>query len=346
MKFMTTGYPFGKWQTDVKRALRWMLSLLIISLMILSISGCGSSSASAWKKQYDLGIRYLDEGNYEEAILAFQASIDIDPRQYEGWQGLAETYIAQNDYDMALNALQQGINVTESSELQQMREDVLAQQTEDQKSGAMEYWKSTAPALPGSGLEAWENSRTGAIGDSWAITSASFYIPDGRLFENSYNYFYDDWGRLVKKEYFVDSRHFEHNGGIKRVAYIWKLDQSNERWIEVLQLEYVDGHIEEEVYESNTYVHVAGETPEYELLNAVLSAYFDDFPLGITGTFYFNTNPDNTVFENSLNDYLPGSSVQYTIDENNNVSRVDLYDGEGNLHSYAELTFSKVSVLQ
>lgn len=344
MKFMVSGYPFCEWQTVIKQALRWMISLLPLCLMMLSISGCKGSPISTWKEQYDLGVRYLNEGNYEEAILAFQESIDIEPQRYEGWQGLAETYIAQNDYDMALNTLQQGMDAIQSSELQQMREDVLAQQAKDQEAVVTEQWRSTAPALPGSGLEVWENSRTGAIGDSWAITSASSYIPDGRLFETT-NYFYDDWGRLIKKEYFGTNSISEHTEK-ELIAVIWKPSQNNESWTEVWQWEYADGHIEEEISESDASVHIAGETQEHQLSNASLSAFFEDFPLGTLGTFYYNTNPDDTLFKDSLNDYLPGSSVQYTLDENNNVSRVDLYDGAGNLHSYAELTFSKIPVLR
>lgn len=46
--------------------------------------------------QYDLGIRYLSEGNYEEAIIAFSAAIKIDPKQ-------ASAYIARGDaYVMAV----------------------------------------------------------------------------------------------------------------------------------------------------------------------------------------------------------------------------------------------------
>ena len=103
-----------------------------------------------WQEQYDLGLRYLEEGNYEEAILAFTAAIEIDPKRApayvgrgdayvksgeteenltaakmdyekaieldetnpEAYLGLADVYILQGDYDKALEILRQGLEKT------------------------------------------------------------------------------------------------------------------------------------------------------------------------------------------------------------------------------------------
>lgn len=43
----------------------------------------------------DLGIKYLSEGNYEEAIIAFTAAIDIDPNNTDAYLGRARTYVAE-----------------------------------------------------------------------------------------------------------------------------------------------------------------------------------------------------------------------------------------------------------
>ena len=37
--------------------------------------------SSGWQEQYDLGVRYLSDGNYEDAIIAFTAAIEIDPKK-------------------------------------------------------------------------------------------------------------------------------------------------------------------------------------------------------------------------------------------------------------------------
>ena len=46
----------------------------------------------SWQTQYDLGVRYLSEGNYEEAILAFTAAIEIDPKNAEVYEQRGNAY--------------------------------------------------------------------------------------------------------------------------------------------------------------------------------------------------------------------------------------------------------------
>ena len=50
----------------------------------------GSQAEVDWQSQYDLGIRLLEEGKYEEAILAFTAAIEIEPKK-------AALYIARGE---------------------------------------------------------------------------------------------------------------------------------------------------------------------------------------------------------------------------------------------------------
>ena len=64
--------------------------------------------APGWQAKYDLGVRYLSEGNYEEAIIAFTAAIEIEPKQAELYLYRARAYNAigdsnaQIDYETAL----------------------------------------------------------------------------------------------------------------------------------------------------------------------------------------------------------------------------------------------------
>ncbi|MCI9169352.1 MAG: tetratricopeptide repeat protein [Lawsonibacter sp.] len=89
-------------------------SWLLIFLSILLLAGCGkSNSPTTWQEQYDLGVRYLSEGNYEEAIIAFTAAIEIDPKRAEAYVGRGDAYVgsveteenlaaAQADYEKAI----------------------------------------------------------------------------------------------------------------------------------------------------------------------------------------------------------------------------------------------------
>lgn len=81
---------------DMKR----FVCLVLCVIALISTVACGQETPT-WQEQYDLGIRYLSEGNYEEAIIAFTAAIEIDPKRPEGYSGLANTYIAMGDYDSA-----------------------------------------------------------------------------------------------------------------------------------------------------------------------------------------------------------------------------------------------------
>ena len=84
---------------------------LLAILMVVSLFGCSGNNGSAedagmnWQEQYDLGIRYLSEGNYEEAIIAFTAAIQIDPKAKDAYLGMAEAYVSMDDIDQAIETL-------------------------------------------------------------------------------------------------------------------------------------------------------------------------------------------------------------------------------------------------
>ena len=69
-----------------------VLSLVLALVLTLTLAACGDSSAK-WQEQYDLGQKYLTEGNYEEAILAFTAAIKIDPKQPLAYVGRGDAYL-------------------------------------------------------------------------------------------------------------------------------------------------------------------------------------------------------------------------------------------------------------
>lgn len=64
------------------------------------------NSTPTWQEQYDLGIRYLSEGNYEEAIIAFTAAIEIDPKQAQAYVGRGDAYVLSSETDDDLTAAQ------------------------------------------------------------------------------------------------------------------------------------------------------------------------------------------------------------------------------------------------
>lgn len=74
-----------------------LLCLLLALLGLLSACSAHSEAAAeeaapTWQSQYDLGVRYLSNGNYEEAILAFTAAIEIDPKNAEIYEQRGNAY--------------------------------------------------------------------------------------------------------------------------------------------------------------------------------------------------------------------------------------------------------------
>ena len=52
-----------------------------------------TSQVPVWQEQYDLGVRYLFDGDYEGAILAFSAAIEIDPKRAPAYVGRGDAYV-------------------------------------------------------------------------------------------------------------------------------------------------------------------------------------------------------------------------------------------------------------
>ena len=72
-----------------------VISAILAALLLLSLIACGAKDP--WQEQYDLGMRYLNEGNYQEAVIAFEAAIEIDPNRVEAYSGLSNTYMAMGE---------------------------------------------------------------------------------------------------------------------------------------------------------------------------------------------------------------------------------------------------------
>lgn len=90
-----------------------LFALILACVLALSMVSCGQKGGEppTWQEQYDLGLRYLEEGNYGEAILAFTAAIEIDPKRAEAHVGLADGYVGLDDADQARRVLEEAIHL-------------------------------------------------------------------------------------------------------------------------------------------------------------------------------------------------------------------------------------------
>lgn len=73
--------------------------LIIGSVLLISIIvGIGVSGIlTPYERQIRLGYKLLEQGNYEEAILAFDKAIEIDVRRDKAYIGKADVYVVRCD---------------------------------------------------------------------------------------------------------------------------------------------------------------------------------------------------------------------------------------------------------
>lgn len=216
----------------MKRLTAGILSLV----MLLALCGCGKKDGgSAWQEQYDLGVRYLSDGNYEEAIIAFTAAIKIDTKnalayigrgdaylgqgaadEYlsaaftdfetalslddtnaDAYLGMAEVYIARKQFDEAMEILRQGVEKTRDQRLS----DRLA---ELEDGNIADYWGRTLKETryDGNGvLTCWYEYDYNDQGQCVGIIS---YGPDGNQIQHIEQR-YDEQGRMIYGRYSFSS---------------------------------------------------------------------------------------------------------------------------------------------
>ena len=225
-----------------------MWSLILAAAMLLSMAGC-SNTEKDWQEQYDLGMRYLEEGDYEEAILAFSAAIEIDGGRPEAYIGRAEAYIATGDLEKALKDYKKAQRVAKSSDedyedLVDELEDLIdkledeIENQDDQTAGvdmtkllkAMEVYSSDGALIDRYVLDYDEKGQLIQVicesydnGVLWySYTYQYFYDEDGHMVRGTWGDIgevicsYDDGGKLTSvtiSDGGWESRTYEYDGG-------------------------------------------------------------------------------------------------------------------------------------
>ena len=80
--------------------------------VIGALAFSGGGGTDRFQEQLELGQRYLEEMDYEQAVVAFTAAIEIDPRNADAYLGLADAYAGMGDLDAAIAALEEGYELT------------------------------------------------------------------------------------------------------------------------------------------------------------------------------------------------------------------------------------------
>lgn len=73
----------------------------VCTLVVVSYFVTAQMKTTEINKSLELGQKYLDQGRYEEAIIAFDSVIAIEPKQVAAYEGKGEAYLATENYQEA-----------------------------------------------------------------------------------------------------------------------------------------------------------------------------------------------------------------------------------------------------
>lgn len=215
---------------------RILCAILSFTLM-LALAACADTGKD-WQAQYDLGIRYLEDGDYEEAILAFSAAIKIDGSRPEAYVGRADAYVATGETDKALKDYKKAKKIAERSEenYEDLIEDldeiiVDLEEIVEESTGGMEETLPSGgdtPALSGSGKRLIQMTRT--YQETNEISTTTFtYDESGRLIAvGSRTFVYDEENRLIQiwldnstvSDWLYIEYHYNENGFLTEISGI------------------------------------------------------------------------------------------------------------------------------
>jgi YD repeat-containing protein len=92
-----------------------LVAVAIICIIITTVMSQSESRQLA--KQLDLGQKYLEDMDYDQAILAFNKAIEIDPKNVEAYLGMARAYEGLDNLEMAIYICTQGYEKTSDERL-------------------------------------------------------------------------------------------------------------------------------------------------------------------------------------------------------------------------------------
>lgn len=192
----------------VKNFRRGICLILTLALSVW-LCACGQNAQTTWQEQYDLGVRYLSEGNYEEAIIAFTAAIEIDPKRPEAFIGRGDAYLEDNAEKYYVNAEKDYLTALElNNQLEEIYEKLseLYLITGDEER-SLEILEAGAEVLNSESLrEKAEQQRASAFSNQelinlaekniWTVYNLRNYIRPGACFAQGWdNYIEDEEGQ-------------------------------------------------------------------------------------------------------------------------------------------------------
>lgn len=305
---------------------------VLLLVMVLLLAACGrqtqradASQTPTWQEQYDLGVRYLSEGNYEEAIIAFTAAIEIDPKQPPAYVGRGDAYFG------VAQVLSSGTeNEILSTEVVSSYENAIADYLaalDLDESLADIYRKAaeiyvvlgdldSAVGLLERGIVATDDKDLQLYLDKMKAKQSLFVLIREDLYTERYSeirehheiFTYDEAGFQVTWDSYTD--HLESPWH----SVTWSYDEGKNIWIE--------------------------ETTEH---GETTTKVVETRQPGTKRYFHGRQEFENYIYSDPYKPYVNENyTVNYTYDEHGNVVRIDTYHASGALSGYCILTWEEI----
>ena len=326
----------------MKKHIERLLGNIFLPLFLCAalLAGCAGSNASALLKEYDLGVRYLSEGNYEEAVISFTKAIEIDEKYADAYLGRAQAYVGLGTEEDLAKAQQDYATAADLYEEQGDTEK--AEQVRDEAQTATEGNNGSEAPSPAPGTE-----NVTAQSETYDLHDGRYYIEDfnadGVRFRGT---LYDADGNTVRvDEYAADNVKVKET--IYRDGAVW--------YYNVYEYDARGNLIKDSVY----HIPVAGmpdngiynpengldqiATFEYdEKNNLVCEERYDwDGSLLFRATYEYDESGNmvkKSGFNGEQGQFSDFFSMQYysiyEYDQNGNEVKSEYYDPDGSLNYY------------
>ncbi|MCM1044741.1 MAG: tetratricopeptide repeat protein [Candidatus Gastranaerophilales bacterium] len=294
---------------------RWLFVVIGLVLVLLAAIIIGVTifrdSGRRLQEQLDLGAKYLEEMDYEQALVAFHAVLEIEPRNADAYLGIVEVYIRMNDFESALEYAKEGYEVTEDERLKEKIDMI-----ESGDIFASNGWQMKMSGYDGDGnLMFWHEYTYNLQGQ---MASVAKYNDQG-VQEQYLELAYDEEGRkLIKYGYGVTT------GFLNKATIEYSGNNYRETWYE--------GTSDIASYYRECEVDSEGKPLMYTYCNM-------DGSVRSTTVYEYDEDGKRVRSEGyNADNQLTGYMI-YTYNSVGNSLQDQHYDEEGNLISYNEYVY-------
>ena len=347
-----------------KKKKKWLLPTIIaVIVVIAAISAIivYNLPANRLNRQLVLAEKYMSELNYDAAILAYKAAIEIDPRCEKAYVGLVDLYIAMGDYDNAEEVVAQAENNLDAEAVLALKEktrtllalddigvDNENTNTEETETSVEEtsesepylrYMQATSFDSEGN-ITSIEKDIYDVYGN---VINVTFYAADGTEY-SSWEYQYDENDNRIM------SAHYDEN---KQLTSKTEYDSNGNVLININYNENgdIEQHIENTYDENGNNIKFISyfsdgsiETQvEYDTNGNILGRLIYDENGNVASQIACEYENDGSIHISELTkDYETNSlyvAYEYFYDSNWNVLKEFDYDESGEIYKQAEYLY-------